>query len=139
MAAAALLVFATAFRFSHADSVASRQMVFLAYLFVLVEFAWCAVAHFEILNATAPLNNYWNTVGPILRAFGRSARVLLPVLLIAFGLVATNRKAVPKAGSLLLFWAFAAATANVIFAYLALHFVCWYGMRRGDYRDWDLH
>jgi hypothetical protein len=65
--------------------------------------------------------------------------VLLPALLIAIGFVATNRNAVPKAGSRLLFWAAALATANVLLLYIGLHFVCWFGMRRGEYHDWNLY
>ena len=129
MVAAGLFVFAIAAAFVHSQSVLPRQTVFVGYFCLLLEFAWCAPANLQIVQWSHPAPNYWTTTAPISSCLGRSALVLLPLLLGAYGTVAIRTSRHQEMRSRLLKWAAITGTASVVLMYLALHAICWFGMR----------
>jgi len=128
MVAAGLFVFAIAATLLGSQSVAPRQVLFVAYFFLLLEFAWCAPANYSVVQWSYPPPNYWNTTAPIHEALGLSALVLVPLLFGAYAIVATLDSHPQERHSRLLKWAAILGTTNVILMYLSLYAVCWFGM-----------
>jgi hypothetical protein len=129
MSAAGLFVFAIAAAFVHSQSVVPSQTVFVGYFCLLLEFAWCASENFQVVQPSHPAPNYWNTTAPISSCLGRSALVLLPLLIGAYGTVAIRTSRHQEMRSRLLKWAVMIGTASVVLMYLGLHATCWFGMR----------
>jgi hypothetical protein len=128
MVAAGLFVFAIAVTLIHSQSVLPQQLVYFGYFFLLLEFAWCAPANFTIVQWSKPLPNYWNTTAPISESLGLSALVLVPFLIGAYGILAIRSRPRPESRSRLPTWSAVLATVGVVFMYLCLHAVCWFGM-----------
>lgn len=134
-----LLALALIAAIAQPDLDAARQLHLVAYLCILLELAWCAAGGFQIVNASAPLNNYWNTIGPILLRLKSSSWALLPLLLVASLILVTRCGIRSIAPSRATRSVVALATINLLIMYLGLQLVCWIGLPRGMYDDWKLH